>query len=319
MSNKEFDISYSKYGFSTRAIHAGQKPDSHSGAIMTPISMSSTFAQSSPGVQYPGKYEYSRSGNPTRDAFEMCIASLEGGKYGLAFSSGLGATTGIIHLLKKGDHVICGDDLYGGTGRYFRFASEKMGIEFSFVDFDEKGALEKNLKKNTRMIWIETPTNPTLKIFDIANVKSKLKNHKDIIFVVDNTFMSPFYQSPLKLGADIVVHSVTKYLNGHSDCVMGVAVTSDEKIHKDLRFLQNAMGIIPSPFDSFLALRGVKTLAIRMKKHESNAFKIATLLEKSEKVSKVTYPGLKSHPQYEIAKKQMSIWWNDYFLFKGWY
>jgi len=271
---------------------------------MTPISLSSTFAQFKVGVKYPGGYEYSRSGNPTRDAFEKCVASLENGKYGLAFSSGLGATTAITNLLKSGDHIICGNDVYGGTGRYFRKVATKMGIEVDFIDFNDFELFEKTLKKNTTMIWLETPTNPNLTIFDILKI-SKLKN-KETLLVVDNTFMSPYFQLPLNLGADIVVHSVTKFLNGHSDVVMGVAVTKNEIIYENLKFLQNAMGIVPSPFDCFLALRGVKTLHLRMERSSKTALVIANFLESSNKILKVSYPGLKSHPQYELGKKQMT-------------
>lgn len=267
--------------------------------------MSSTFAQEKVGERYPGDFEYSRSGNPTRQVFENLIASLEGAKYGLSFSSGLGATTIISNLLKTGDHVICMDDVYGGTGRYFRTAVKKMGIKVDFIDVNDEEIFEKTLSKETKMVWIETPTNPTLKMSDIKKLAEKIEN-KGIIYVVDNTFMSPYYQNPLKLGADIVVHSVTKYLNGHSDTVMGCCATNNKEIYEELAYLQNALGVVPSPFDCFLAIRGIKTLHLRMREHTKNATKIAEFLEKSDKIRKVSYPGLKSHPQYEIGQKQMS-------------
>jgi len=285
---------------------------------MTPISLSSTFAQTEVGKKYPGGYEYSRSGNPTRNALEECIADCEGGKHGFAFSSGLGASTAITHLLKSGDEIICFDDVYGGTGRYFRIAQEKMGIKVHFVDVNKEGKLEKAINEKTKMVWIETPSNPTLKIVDIEEVAKVCKKNK-ITLVVDNTFMSPYFQRPLSLGADIVVYSATKYINGHSDVVLGLAITNNDEISEKLRYLQNALGIVPSPFDCFLVLRGLKTLHIRMERHEKNAFKIAKYLEGHSKVVSVTYPGLESHPQYKLAKKTNA--WNgrnDYILFKGW-
>lgn len=290
--------------FGTDAIHAGQEPDPHTGAVITPISLSSTFAQKSPGVKY-GSYEYARTANPTRDAFEACLAKLEGGKFGAAFSSGLGCTSTLLHLLKQGDHVVVVDDVYGGTGRYFRTIASEFGISFTFLDFNEEGALEKAFTDKTKMVWLETPSNPTLKITDIEKT-AKITHEHDAILVVDNTFMSPFFQRPLEFGADVVMHSVTKYIGGHSDTVMGALCTNDEALFKRIKYLQNSIGMIPSPFDSFLALRSLKTLHVRMPRHAENAQKIAEFLDGHEKIEKVVFPGLKSHPQYELACKQMT-------------
>jgi cystathionine gamma-lyase len=290
------------FGFSTRAIHAGQNPDPTTGAIMTPVYLTSTFVQESPGV-HKG-WEYSRSHNPTRKAFENCLASLESGKYGFAFASGCAATTTVLHILKSGDHVIAMDDMYGGTFRLFERVLKNNGIEFSYVDLTNPNHFSKAVKQNTKMVWIETPTNPTLKLVDIQNIATQAKPH-GILTVVDNTFMSPYFQRPLELGADIVVHSVTKYIGGHSDVVGGAAVTSRVEIAERLAFLSNSMGGIMAPFDSFMCLRSLKTLPIRMKTHEQNALKIADFLQNSEKVERVIYPGLSSHPQHELAKKQM--------------
>jgi len=290
-------------GFGTKAVHAGQKPDPNSGAVIIPISLSSTFAQSSPGVTHG--YEYARTGNPTRNAFEDNIAALEGGKHGVAFASGLAATTTFLHIFKTGDHVVSIDDVYGGTNRYFsRICNPHAGLEFSFVDLSVNGVFEAAIKPNTKLVWIESPTNPTLKIVDIKHI-TQIAHEKGLLVVVDNTFASPYFQRPLELGADVVVHSVTKYLNGHSDVVMGVIVTNNEEIYKKLKFLQNGMGGIPSPFDSFLAIRGTKTLHLRMKEHEKNALHLAKYLEAHPKIQKVVYPGLPSHPHHELAKKQM--------------
>jgi cystathionine gamma-lyase len=289
-------------GFGTRAIHAGCHPDPHSGAVITPISLSTTFQQSSPGVH--AGYDYSRSGNPTRDAFEKNIAALENAKYGLAFASGLAATSTITHLLHAGDHVICMDDVYGGTRRNFTRIASRHGLTFTYVDFSLPGAVEAAITDKTKLAWLETPTNPLLKITDIAKVAEVTKKHK-ITFVVDNTFMSPYFQNPLDLGADIVMHSVTKFINGHSDVVMGVIATNNQQLFADLKFLQNGIGAVPSAFDSFLALRGVKTLHVRMMQHEANAIKVSKWLEAHPKIDRVVYPGLPSHPQHELAKKQM--------------
>jgi cystathionine gamma-lyase len=293
-----------KEGFSTRAIHAGQPADPQTGAVTVPISLATTFVQASPGV-HKG-FEYSRTGNPTRKAFEECVASIENGKYGLAFASGSAATVTIINLLNTGDEVISIDDVYGGTQRFFnKVSTPAMGIKYKFVDFTKPGALEAAISSKTKLIWIETPTNPTLKLADIKAVSAIAKKHK-IIVAVDNTFMTPYFQKPLDLGADIVVHSVTKYLGGHSDVVMGVLATNSSELYEKLKFLQNSIGAIPSPFDCYMALRGVKTLAVRMEAHQKNAKVLAEFLSKHPKVEKVFYPGLPSHPQHDIAKKQMS-------------
>lgn len=258
-------------------------------------------------MRYPANFEYARTSNPTRKAFEDCIAKLENGKYGLAFSSGLGATTTLMHMLSPGDHVISVDDVYGGTQRYFRTIATKFGLEFSFVDFNTNDGkdLESAFKENTKLVWLETPSNPTLTIFDIVKT-AELAHKHGALLVVDNTFASPYFQRPLDLGADIVLHSVTKFLNGHSDVVMGAVVTSNDEVYDKMKYLQNSMGAIPSPFDSFLALRGLKTLHVRMQRHEENAKVVAAFLNEHPKIRKVTYPGLESHPQHELAKKQMT-------------
>jgi cystathionine gamma-lyase len=291
--------------FGTDAIHAGQEPDPHTGAVITPISLSSTFAQKSPGVKYSGAYEYARTNNPTRQSFEQCLAKLENGQFGAAFSSGLGCTSTLLHLLKQGDHVVVVDDVYGGTGRYFRTIASEFGITFTFLDFNEEGALEKAFTENTKMVWLETPTNPTLRISDIAKT-AELSHKHGAILVVDNTFMSPYFQRPLDLGADVVMHSVTKYIGGHSDTVMGALVVNDADLFKRIKYLQNSIGMIPSPFDCFLALRSLKTLHVRMPRHAENAQKVAEFLESHDKIDKVIFPGLKSHPQYELGLKQMT-------------
>ncbi|MBC7743086.1 MAG: cystathionine gamma-synthase [Bdellovibrionaceae bacterium] len=292
-----------KMKFNTRAIHAGQQPDPTTGAIMTPIYLTSTYVQESPGV-HKG-WEYSRTHNPTRRAYEDCIANLESGKFGFAFASGCAATTTVLHLLKKGDHIIAMDDMYGGTYRLFDKVLQNDGFEFSYTDLTQVENFSKTIQPNTKMIWLETPTNPTLKLTDIAAI-CKIAKQKNILVVVDNTFMSPYFQRPLELGADIVVHSATKYIGGHSDLVGGVAVTSDAKIAEKLAFLSNSMGGVQGAFDSFLALRSLKTLPIRMKAHAESAMIVAQFLEKHPLVEKVVYPGLKSHPQYELAKSQMT-------------
>ncbi|CAG8552179.1 15653_t:CDS:2 [Acaulospora colombiana] len=288
-------------GFGTRAIHIGQEPDPHTGAVIPSISLSTTFKQTSIGV-HKG-YEYSRSGNPTRNAFEETIASLEKGKHALAFSSGLAVTATIVTALGSGSHIVSVDDVYGGTNRYFRQVASTQGIELSFVDLANPSDIETAFKSNTKIVWIETPTNPTLRLVDIRMV-ARIAHTHNAILVVDNTFMSPYFQNPLELGADIVVHSITKYINGHSDVVMGAAITNSTEIYNKLKFLQNALGAIPSPFDSWLASRGLKTLHLRMKQHQKNAMEIARFLEKSDKVEEVIYPGLESHPQHKLAKKQ---------------
>ena len=292
-----------EFGFETRAIHSGQPPDSTTGAIMTPIYMSSTYVQSSPG-KHKG-YEYSRTSNPTRSAYEKCLASLEGGKYGFAFASGCAATTTVLHLLKAGDHVIAGDDMYGGTYRLFDKVLKSQGIEFSFVDLTRIDNFTKALKPNTKLVWLETPTNPLLRLADIKKIAEEARSKK-IISAVDNTFMSPFFQQPLKLGADIVVHSTTKFINGHSDIVGGAAVTSDQALAEKIAFLSNSMGSIPSPFDCYICMRSLKTLALRMSAHQKNSLTIAKFLQDHKKVEKVIYPGLESHPQFKLAREQMS-------------
>lgn len=290
-------------GFGTVCIHAGQEPDSQSGAVIMPLTTSSTFAQKSPGLATNG-FEYSRSGNPTRNAYEACVAGCEDGKYGIAFASGSAATATILAMYGPGDHVITIDDVYGGTNRYFkRISSVASGLNFSFVDVTDEKALEAAFTPKTKMVWVETPTNPMLKVTDIQRTAEIAHKHGAIL-VVDNTFMSPFFQRPLSLGADIAVHSVSKYINGHTDVVGGVLVVNSEELHKKLRFLQNGIGAIPSPFDCYQAMRGLKTLHIRMIQHEKNALAVAKFLESHPKIEKVIYPGLKSHPGFEIMKKQ---------------
>lgn len=290
-------------GFGTLAIHAGQDPDPMTGAVMTPIYQTSTYAQESPGKHHG--YEYSRTDNPTRTAYQTCVAALEQGKHALAFSSGLAATDAILHTLKAGDHVVSSDDLYGGTFRIFDKVYRKLGIEFSYVDLLDLHKAEAAIRPNTKLLWIESPTNPMLKVVDIEALTS-LARHKGVLSVVDNTFMSPYFQKPLTLGADLVVHSVTKYMNGHSDVVGGVIATRDENLYTELKFYQNAVGAVPAPLDCFLVLRGLKTLHVRMERHQENAFAIARFLENHPKVERVIYPGLESHPQHTLAKKQMS-------------
>lgn len=291
-------------GFATRAIHAGQPPDPTTGAIMTPIYASSTFVQPSPGV-HKG-FDYARTANPTRKAFEDCIADLENGAAGFAFASGMAAASTALELLDSGDHVVAMDDLYGGSRRLFeRVRARSAGLEFSFVDLSDSAALEGAIRPNTRMVWVETPTNPLLKIVNLSALAGIAKKH-DLISVCDNTFASPWVQQPLDHGFDIVLHSVTKYLNGHSDVVAGVLVCAEnqERIEQ-LGFLQNSIGGILSPFDSFMAMRGLKTLALRMREHCENALVIARHLESHPKVERVYYPGLESHPQHALAKSQM--------------
>ena len=289
----------------TLAIHAGQSPDPSTGAVMTPIYATSTYVQESPGVHQG--FEYSRSHNPTRFAYERCVAALEGGTRGYAFASGLAASSTILELLDAGSHVLCMDDLYGGTYRLFeRVRRRSAGLDFSYADLSDDAAFEAGLRPETRMVWIETPTNPTLKLVDIAAVAAKARA-RGLIVVVDNTFCSPMLQQPLALGAHIVMHSATKYLNGHSDIVGGMVVVGDDTaLAEQMTFLQNAVGGIQGPFDSFLALRGLKTLHLRMKAHCENAQVLAEFLESHPKVERVAYPGLRSHPQHALAQRQMS-------------
>ena len=292
-----------KFGFGTKAIHAGQAPDPLTGAVMTPIYQTSTFAQKSPG-NHTG-YEYARTDNPTRTAYQECVAALENGKHALAFSSGLASIDTICHTLKSGDHVICSDDVYGGTYRLFDKVLTRFNLEFTFMDLSDVAAVEKAIKPNTKMLWIESPTNPMLKIFDIQALTTMARS-KNILSVVDNTFMSSYFQRPLDLGADLVMHSITKYMNGHSDVVGGILIMNSSKLYEELKYLQNAVGAVPGPQDCFLVMRGLKTLHVRMKQHQENAFAIANFLTKHPKVEKVIYPGLESHPQHALAKKQMS-------------
>ena len=294
-----------KQGLGTRAIHAGQSPDPSTGAVMTPIYATSTYVQSSPGVHQG--YEYSRSHNPTRFAYERCVASLEGGSHGYAFASGLAATATVLDSLDSGSHVICMDDVYGGTYRLFeRVRKRSANLEFSFVDLGDRAALEAAVRPNTKLIWAETPTNPLLKVLDIAAL-ADFARKRGIRLAVDNTFATPILQRPLELGAHLVMHSATKYLNGHSDMVGGMLVVGDDnELEEQMTFLQNAVGGVQGPFDSFLALRGLKTLHLRMKAHCANAGELAAWLATHPKVEKVIYPGLASHPQHELAKRQMA-------------
>lgn len=288
--------------FETRAIHAGQSPDPATGAVVVPIYQTSTYAQEQVG-ETKG-YDYSRTNNPTRAALETCLASLEGGAAGLAFSSGMGAITTILLMCKAGDHIVACDDVYGGTFRLFRRVMENFGLTFSFVDMTDARATAGALRPNTRMVWIETPTNPLMKVIDIAAV-ARLAKQAGAWTVVDNTFASPFLQQPLALGADIVMHSSTKYLGGHSDVVGGAVVTSDPAVGEQLKFLQNAAGAVPGAFDSWLVLRGIKTLALRMERHSANALAVARFLAGHPAVQQVLYPGLESHSQYAVAGRQM--------------
>jgi cystathionine gamma-lyase len=294
----------SRWGIGTRAIHGGQTPDPSTGAVMVPIYATSTYAQSSPGVHQG--FEYSRTHNPTRFAYERCVASLEGGSRGFAFASGLAATSTLLELLDSGDHVIAMDDLYGGSYRLFeRVRRRSAGLDFSFVDLTDPAAFEAAIRPGTKLVWIETPTNPLLKIVDIAAIAAIAKKH-GLLVAVDNTFASPILQRPLEHGADIVMHSATKYLNGHSDIVGGMLVVGDNpELAEQLSFLQNSIGAVQGPFDSFLALRGLKTLHLRMRAHCDNALALAQFLDSHPAIEKVLYPGLASHPQHALAARQM--------------
>jgi cystathionine gamma-lyase len=293
-----------KLGLGTRAIHAGQSPDPSTGAIMVPIYATSTYVQKSPGVHQG--YEYSRTQNPTRMAYERCVAELEGGSRGYAFGSGLGAASTVLDLLDSGSHIIAMDDLYGGSYRLFeRVRRRSAGLDFTFLDLNDAAALKAALKPNTRMIWAETPTNPMLKLVDLAKLGAFARKH-GLILVVDNTFCSPILQRPLEHGAHLVLHSATKYLNGHSDMVGGMVVAGDDaELAEQMGFLQNSVGAVAGPFDSFLAMRGLKTLHLRMKAHCENASELAGWLQKHPAIERVIYPGLKSHSQYALAKRQM--------------
>jgi cystathionine beta-lyase/cystathionine gamma-synthase len=299
MSDKNGD----ELGFSTRAVHAGQSPDPSTGAIMTPVYLTSTYVQ-----EYPDKhkgYDYARTVHPTRDALQKNLASLEGALFGLCFGSGMAATSTIIEALSSGDHVICGNDLYGGTYRVFTKVFARFGVTFTFVDTSDLNAVEKAFTPLTKLVWIETPSNPLLKITDIRAIAKLAHAHKAKV-VVDNTFASPALQNPLRLGADVVVHSTTKYIGGHSDVVGGAILTSDEALHKEYKFLQNAVGAVPGPLDCFLLLRSTKTLALRVARHCESAMIVAKHLLSHPEVAKVHYPGLPTHPGHEIAKSQMS-------------
>jgi cystathionine gamma-lyase len=289
-------------GFSTDAIHAGQFPDPTTGAVITPLYLTSTYAQHELGKSTG--YEYGRTHNLTRQALEKNIATLEKGKYGMAFASGLAATHALMSLVKAGDHIIVSSNVYGGTYRLYELNMTNYGLEYSWVDTSNPANIENSIKKNTKMIFVETPTNPMLILTDLKAV-AEIAKKNNLITVCDNTFMSPYFQNPLEWGIDIVLHSTTKYLNGHSDMVGGILVTSNEKFHERLRYIQNAAGGVPSPFDCWLVLRSTKTLAVRMKQHEENAKVFAEFLSKLGAAKKVIYPGLKDHPQHELAKKQM--------------
>ncbi|KRA17704.1 cystathionine gamma-synthase [Lysobacter sp. Root604] len=304
MTERKPDGGAHKPGLGTLAIHAGQSPDPTTGAVMTPIYATSTYAQSSPGVHQG--FEYSRSHNPTRFAYERCVAGLEGGSHGYAFASGLAATSTILELLDSGSHVIAMDDVYGGTYRLFeRVRRRSAGLDFSWVDLSDIAAFEAAIRPETKLVWIETPTNPLLKLVDVARI-AEIARKRGLIVVVDNTFSSPILQRPLELGAHMVMHSATKYLNGHSDIVGGMVVVGDDAgLAEQMTFLQNAIGGVQGPFDSFLALRGLKTLHLRMKAHCENAQALAEWLQSHPSVEKVIYPGLSSHPQHELAKRQM--------------
>ena len=292
-----------RQGFSTRAIHAGQRPDPTTGAVMTPIYATSTYAQESPGVNKG--YEYARGKNPTREAFEACLADLENGTAGFGFASGMAATSTLLELLDAGSEVLTGDDLYGGTYRLFeRVRRRSAGLNFRYVDLSDVAAVEAAIGPQTKMLWVETPTNPLTKLADIAAL-SKLAKARGLLMVVDNTFATPWCQNPLDLGADLVMHSVTKYLNGHSDVIGGAVVVRDADLAAQVKFLQNSVGGVMGPFDAFLANRGLKTLGVRMKAHCENASAIARWLEGRPGVARVFYPGLESHPQHALAKRQM--------------
>lgn len=302
---KEIEVkSEDKLHIATKVIHAGQHPDPSTGAVMPPIYATSTYVQESPG-KHKG-YEYSRTQNPTRQAYERCVASLESGSAGFAFGSGMAAIATILELFSPGDHVIACDDLYGGTYRLFEnVRNRSQGIEFSLVDFSNLTHVTNAIRPNTKLIWVETPTNPMLKLINLAEVASIARKHR-IICVADNTFATPILQRPLELGFDLVMHSATKYLNGHSDMIGGIVVASEQSgLREQLAYLQNAVGAVAGPFDSYLALRGLKTLAIRMERHCANAVELANWLEKHPNVEKVYYPGLSSHPDHQLAKSQM--------------
>jgi cystathionine gamma-lyase len=303
VNDELYGCSNTDFGFSTKAIHAGQEPDPSNGALITPIFQTSTYAQQ--GLGKNKGYIYARSHNPTRTALEECLATLEGAKYGLAVASGMGAVSTVLNTLSAGDHVVVGEDVYGGVYRLFERVLKRFNIEFTYVDSYDLDAVNNAFKTNTKLIWIETPTNPLLKLCDIEAI-AKIAHANKSLCVVDNTFASPYFQQPLKLGADIVIHSTTKYLGGHSDVIGGAIVTNSPELYEDLKFHENATGNVPGPFDCFLILRGVKTLSLRLDRHQQNAFALARLLESHPAVEKVYYPGLESHAQFDLAKKQMT-------------
>jgi cystathionine beta-lyase/cystathionine gamma-synthase len=290
--------------FETQAIHVGQEPDPTTGAVMTPIYQTSTYKQD--GIGHHRGYEYSRTGNPTRSALEACLAALEGGEYGLAFASGMAATDAVVRLLQPGDHILAGNDVYGGTYRLFEKEFGRYGLEFTYIDTADLEQVKTGLQPNTRMVWLESPTNPLLHVCDIQTIAHLVHAHNpETLVVVDNTFATPYLQRPLEMGCDIVVHSTTKYLGGHSDVVGGAVVTNDQAIHERLAFLQNAVGAVPGPMDCFLVLRGIKTLPVRMERHAENASAIADFLAEQPQVARVLYPFHPSHPQVGIARRQM--------------
>jgi cystathionine gamma-lyase len=288
--------------FDTLAIHAGQEPDPTTGAIMTPVYLTSTYVQDGPG-EHKG-YEYSRTQNPTRKALQECLAALEGARHGFAFASGLAGTDMLMHMLESGDHVVVSDDVYGGTFRLFDKVFKRHGLSFSFVDLSRPETFEAAITPKTKMVWVESPTNPMLKLIDLGRIAETAKK-RNVLSVCDNTFMTPYFQRPLELGFDVVTHSTTKYLNGHSDVVGGFVCTSNDELAQKMAFLQNAVGGVPGPMDCFLVMRGLKTLGVRMDRHAHNAQKVAQFLASHPKVNKATYPGLESHPQYALARKQM--------------
>ncbi len=289
--------------FNTRAIHVGQSPEPGTGSVVVPVFQTSTFAQESPGKDKG--YDYARTRNPTREALESCVASLESGKHGLAFASGMAAEDAILHLLRQGDEVVCTDDVYGGTYRLFERIFKKQGLHFKWVDSSSSEVIESEITERTKMVWIETPTNPLLKLTDLEVVVTRARQ-VGALSVVDNTFATPYFQRPIELGVDIVLHSTTKYIGGHSDVVGGVVVVNDSKLYKRLAFIQNSVGGVPGPWDAWLVLRGIKTLGIRMERHFKNALAAAQILQDHPKVRLVIYPWLPSHPQYELARKQMT-------------
>lgn len=289
--------------FSTKAIHIGQDADPATGATIVPIYQTSTYTQE--GIGEHKGFEYSRTGNPTRQALEICLASLENAKFGLAFASGMAATTTLLALFHAGDHIVAGNDLYGGTFRVFTKVFQNLGLRFTFVDSSDPNSIARALEEDTRLIWLETPSNPLLRLCDIRAI-ANIAKLRQILIAVDNTFVSPYFQQPLDLGADLVVHSTTKYISGHSDVVGGAILTRSEALYEQLAFLQNSLGGVPGPFDAWLTLRGLKTLALRMEKHQQNAMAVASFLASHPQIESVNYPGLSTHPQFDLAQRQMT-------------